>query len=167
MKNPVEGNKLFDTCDLIEYIEAVQSNIIDLWNTKYKRHYILNEIIKFEEERNESDPFEDALDIDDVDMGNDKFLCFIEDSYDVDLDEYNSLFEFHTELSEMSDYKYGGSVIREDYFVDYCMDELVQFGYIKDDMPGFIVIDYEGTADNMKDDYTEYSYNGSTYYYRG
>ena len=39
-------------------------------------------------------------------------------------------------------------------------------GYISDDFPSWIEIDWEATAENVKQDYSELEYEGETYFYR-
>ena len=56
--------------------------------------------------------------------------------------------------------------IKETYFVDYCEQELEDCGYIPNDFPHWIIIDYEATSNNMKQDYQEIDILGETYYYR-
>jgi antirestriction protein len=61
---------------------------------------------------------------------------------------------------------YPVSLIREDYFVDYCQELLEDIGDIPKGLPGYIVIDWEATAENLKADYSTVDFDGQTYYYR-
>jgi hypothetical protein len=158
MNNPIDS--IFDTRDLIEYIDFLETEFVQTWNNTYKRYYKLRSILS---DNPEDLPFEVATDIDDIDLENIDFT----DRLDYEqLDEYNGVMELQNELEQTDDYRYGITVIREDHFTDYCKEFLQDCGYIKKDMPYWIEIDYESTANNMKADYTEVEYDGDTYYAR-
>ena len=46
------------------------------------------------------------------------------------------------------------------------MELLSDTGYFPADLPGWIVIDEEETASNMREDYTGFEFRGTTYYAR-
>lgn len=81
-------------------------------------------------------------------------------------DELAILREFAEDASNASDWAYGETFIHERHFTEYTKDMLADCGYIPDDVPDWIVIDWEETADNVKVDYTEYTLDGNTYYAR-
>lgn len=66
----------------------------------------------------------------------------------------------------MSDWPYGETFIHEGYFTAYCVEMLSDVGYLPADMPSWVVIDGDATADNMRADYAGYEFMGSTYYAR-
>ena len=68
--------------------------------------------------------------------------------------------------NDVADWQYGETFIHEDYFEDYAEEFIVDCGYIPADLPSWIVIDWKETADNLKEDYTEYTFRGETYYAR-
>lgn len=142
MTNPI-NNSVFDSRDLIEYKEYLESELIDLWN--------------------ELDEDRDASDIDEVDL-NELF-----EHHDVEVDDYRDIAAFVEELEGYGDFEYGETIIHEDYFTEYCEDLVEDIGYISKDLPGFIRnnIDWEGVADELKLDYTSATYCGDTYYMRG
>ena len=74
------------------------------------------------------------------------------------------------ELAEVGEYvpdwSYGETLIREDYFTEYAIDLLKDCGILPDDIPWYIEIDEEKTAENIKADYTEVDFDGVTYYTR-
>ncbi len=61
---------------------------------------------------------------------------------------------------------YPVTLIRESDFTDYCQESLEDWGVISKDLPGFVKIDWEGTADNMRIDYSSVEIDGITYFYR-
>lgn len=65
-----------------------------------------------------------------------------------------------------ADWQYGATLIREDYFTEYAMEMMQDIGDLPRNLPSYIVIDEEATADNLKVDYTEVDYDGVTYLVR-
>ena len=62
--------------------------------------------------------------------------------------------------SEWSD---GVTLIPESEFVAYCRELLEDCGDIPKNLPHYITIDWDDTADNIKVDYSEIEYDGDTY----
>lgn len=65
-----------------------------------------------------------------------------------------------------SDWVHGETLIRDTYWVEYCMDLVRDIGGLPSDFPDYIVIDWESTADNLKADYMEAEAGGETYFMR-
>jgi hypothetical protein len=80
-----------------------------------------------------------------------------------EIEEYEAIKDFIEELEDYGDFASGETIIAEDYFTEYCKELITDCGYISEDFPSWIAIDYENTADNMKQDYTEADYDGTTY----
>ncbi len=58
------------------------------------------------------------------------------------------------------------TLIRDSYFVE-AMQELVQdIGDLPREIPHYLEIDWEKTADNLRADYSSVEYDGITYWYR-
>ena len=94
---------------------------------------------------------------------------------DIDEDDKAEYDELQAILEELKGYGgdeqwrgdwYPVTLIKDSYFVDYCQEELDSCGYIRQDLPSFIVLDWEATADNMKQDYSSVEIDGETYQYR-
>ena len=84
-----------------------------------------------------------------------------------DLREYQALKEFASEFEDYcEDYRYGAGAIHEDYFTEYCMDMLADIGDLPAEIPDYIVIDKDATAEKLKVDYTEIDFDGQTYFVR-
>lgn len=64
------------------------------------------------------------------------------------------------------DWMHGATLIREDYFVDYCRDLVSDIGDMPRNIPSYIVIDWDATADNLRADYSEVDFDGETYLIR-
>jgi hypothetical protein len=61
---------------------------------------------------------------------------------------------------------YPVTLISDSYFVD-AMRELVQdIGDLPRDIPAYLAIDWEATADNLRVDYSSVDIGGLTYWYR-
>ena len=82
-------------------------------------------------------------------------------------EEYNTLRNF-ADGAELNceDWVHGETFIHEYYFTEYTKAFLADCGYIPADLPDWIVIDWEETAANVMEDYTEYELGGNTYYAR-
>lgn len=57
-------------------------------------------------------------------------------------------------------------LIEDHEFTDYCMEMLEDCGDLLSEMPWYIVIDRGATAENLKADYSEVEFRGTTYLYR-
>jgi len=68
--------------------------------------------------------------------------------------------------NEISEWNNGTQLIPEADFEDYCREFCKDIGDIPEDLPSYIVIDWEATARNIRMDYSECEYLGRTYLYR-
>lgn len=136
---------MIDTRDLIETRDELKQEILDSFLENFP-HY---------EEMTES--FEDIL------FGEEEIESWEEDLQD-ELDQISCIDEIEDEIG--SEFDYGVTLIPEDDFTDYVEDLLIDCGYISRDFPSWIEIDWEATADNVRQDYSELEYEGKTYLYR-
>lgn len=84
-----------------------------------------------------------------------------------DADELAALEALQEEAEDYCpDWRYGATLIRESYFTEYCKELLKDIGDLPKDIPNYIVIDWEATADNIRVDYTEVDFDGETYLVR-
>jgi hypothetical protein len=58
------------------------------------------------------------------------------------------------------------ALIHDDYFTAYAQELVEDCGYISEDFPGWIALDWEATAKNVKMDYTSIEIGDDTYWYR-
>lgn len=58
------------------------------------------------------------------------------------------------------------TLIHESYFTEYCKELCADIGDIPENIPDYIVIDWDATAKNLKVDYSEVEINRHTYLYR-
>ena len=96
----------------------------------------------------------------------------LKNDYESDLeslnDELAELESLKEEISNNSeeDFEYGIQLIHENDIDDYLHEMLIDCGYIPNDLPSWIKIDWQATYDNMKQDYSELELNGNTFYVR-
>lgn len=64
------------------------------------------------------------------------------------------------------DWKHGTTLIAEDYFPEYCQQLLADIGDLPRNLPDYLVIDWDATAENLKADYTEVDFDGTAYLIR-
>ncbi len=117
--------------------------------------------------------FDDAMeDIPDNERGNKDNARWVKWEESEEAEEFKTLSELLDELKgNGGDEQFRGdwypiALIRESYFTDYIEDELKDCGYIPKDLPSWIDINWESTAENCKVDYSELEFDGVTYYYR-
>jgi len=68
--------------------------------------------------------------------------------------------------SYAGDWPHGATLIRESYFVTYAEELVKDIGDMPHETPGYIAIDWDQTAENIKVDYTEIDFDGVAYLVR-
>lgn len=63
-------------------------------------------------------------------------------------------------------WKDGVQLIPEEDFTEYCQELLEDCGEIPRDLPSYVVVDWEATAENLRMDYSEVDHEGTTYLFR-
>ncbi len=90
-----------------------------------------------------------------------------QDDFDDDMQsELASLKTLAEEAEGYSDWIYGAQLIRDSYFTDYCIELCEEIGDVPNDFPGYIAIDWERTARNIRMDYSSVDFGGVTYWVR-
>lgn len=156
MNNPIDD--IFDSRDLTEYKEYLADELLSSWND-WQEEYLNNEY--------EADDIDEALAF--IDKLADNGFEFFQDSYSTDIEEYKNINTFCAELSDYSsDFEYGEAIIREDYFTQYAEDFCKDCGLVPSDLSSLIEdnLDWDGIAEDLKQDYTSVEYDGDTYYIR-
>ena len=134
-----------DTRDLIEKRDELKQQILDSFLETFE-HYE-----------------DQTYDFDDILFEEEEIQSWKEDWED-ELKEIEEIDKIEDELG--SEFDYGVTLVHEDYFEEYTEELLIDCGYISKDFPSWIEIDWEATANNVKQDYTEVEYQGETYYGR-
>jgi hypothetical protein len=136
---------ILDTRDLAERRNELKDMIFESF------------IESFPEYKDGTDTFDDILrDREEIEDWMDTFFE----------DELNEIEEINTIEAECSEFPYGETLIADSEFDDYCKDLCEDLGYISKDFPSFIEIDWDATANNIRQDYTEAEYQGTTYLFR-
>lgn len=81
-------------------------------------------------------------------------------------DEKEELAELENLESEIGEWRHGEAMIPESEFTDYIMETLEDCGTLPKDLPWYIAIDRDETAENCKADYSEVEYQKATYLVR-
>lgn len=80
-------------------------------------------------------------------------------------EQVDSLREFIEECRQYNtDWDYGAQLIPIDRFTEYAEELVKDVGDLPQNIPDYIVIDWGETAENLKEDYTEVTYLGESYY---
>ena len=61
---------------------------------------------------------------------------------------------------------YPVTLIARSYFVDYCEELVKDIGDLPREMPSYLAIDWQATADNLEVDYSTVYFDGDEYLYR-
>ena len=80
--------------------------------------------------------------------------------------EAEELAELEELESEISEWRHGETLILDSDFVEYVEDMLKDCGDLPKDIPWYIAIDWQKTADNIAMDYSIVTYQGQDYYVR-
>ena len=106
--------------------------------------------------------------------GHEGWIQYAE-SQDIDPDLIEEFKTLHSLLDELAgcggDEEWRGdwypiTLINEDYFVEYAEELVKDCGYIPHNLPHWIAIDWEKTADAVKEDYSWVNVGAEQYWYR-
>ena len=121
---------------------------------------ILNDFLEvFPQYEDMTDTFEDIrLDEEEIESWK--------DNWQTELEVIEAINELENSVG--SEWSYGVTLIDEDDFEDYCEELVSDIGDLPKDLPSYISnnIDWEGVAEDLKVDYTEVEFRGTTYLYR-
>ena len=143
-----------DTRTLIEERDNLSNDILQAWN-EYQEENLNNEY-------GDCDDFDDVMQVAEnlKDNGSLDFLI----TWENEIREVREINEVEDEVG--SEFDYGAILIDEDDFEEYIEELLKDCGYISDDFPSWIEIDWEATAKNVKQDYSELTFRGTNYLFR-
>ena len=98
-------------------------------------------------------------------LETDKALAF-EDGEDFDEEELDALIALREQCEDYGDWSYGATLVAWSYWEEYVSQLCEDIGDLPRNMPDYIVIDWQATADNIAQDYTEVDFDGESYYIR-
>lgn len=83
------------------------------------------------------------------------------------VEELKTLEAFQSEAEGYApDWRHGATLIRRNYFKDYCEELVSDIGDMPREIPSYIVIDWQATANNIEVDYTTVDFDGVEYLVR-
>jgi len=141
---------VIDSRDVIERIEELALTQIQVFN---------------EQQSIEGD---DDMCIEEDDYNNNHFRNWLKEGegIDIDRDELILLLELQDQCEELSDWEHGETLVHADYWVDYVYDLLRECGDLPKEIPHYIKIDWEATANNIEQDYMRVDFGGEEYLIR-
>jgi len=104
------------------------------------------------------------IDMDDVIEHNYNYLLNSTHDTKEEIDELFQLLEFKDSVGSR-EWDHGLVFIGDDSFVDYIKQQLIDCNDVLDNIPDYVVIDWEATAENMQHDYSCAELNDKSYYY--
>jgi hypothetical protein len=102
----------------------------------------------------------DSADYDDQGLGDDSDA----EGYAIELKALKVLTDEGANYAP--DWRYGETLIRETHFAEYVEELVSEIGDMPKEIPGYIVIDWEATANNDKLEYAEVYFSGVAYLIR-
>lgn len=166
------GDDIIDSRDIISRYEELNDELEGLEQSIIDAVEDCNAFVK---ENGLTDYSEDEIKSlqklqEEVDNAKDAFVAF---DQSFDKDELDTLTEVISQGENSPDWSYGETLIHENYFIDYIKD-LIDDCY---DMPkefkegkwpfNHLEMDWEGAAEEAKQDYMEIEVDGEIYYIRG
>jgi hypothetical protein len=113
---------------------------------------------------------DDVIDSRDViarieELETDKALA-LEDDQDFDEEELDALIALREQCEDYGDWPDGTTLVAWSYWEKYVQELCEDIGDLPRNMPDYIVIDWQATADNIAQDYVEVDFDGESYYIR-
>jgi DNA repair exonuclease SbcCD ATPase subunit len=160
---------ILDTGNLQERLDEL-GDIRDEWNrVKEELNDAERELAEFEEKiKGKSDNEVEELqeELEELTTYRDELEEELAKTEELDIDEEKELEELEALQDEISGWRDGICLISECDFTEYCQEMLDDCGDIPKNLPSYIVIDWEQTVDNLRADYSEVEYQGTTYLWR-
>lgn len=147
------GEDVFDSRDFEERIEELEG--------EFASHE--EEVENCEDALNDADEDDDKAELEEDLAKAKKALA---DWNGENAEELRKLKDFREEVEGYCDWNHGETFIAESYFVEYCEDLVKDIGDLPRDLPSYLAIDWEKTAENLKVDYSEATLEGSTFFFR-
>lgn len=159
MKRPLSNtDDVIDSRDVVERIEELElerSDLVEAVNDANEKKIRLAGLSEAKLAHAEA--------VEDYDSAKGSLKIWDED-YAAELQILKSLAEEGSNASP--DWGHGEALIRESYWVDYVQELCEDIGDIPKNLPHYIVIDWEKTAENIAYDYSQVNFWGVTYYIR-
>lgn len=152
--------KTIDTRNLIDERTELQQTVLDAYNEEFETDFSdfdeIN-IVLLGDDLGEVDYTEEEI----------EKLDDFKDVWSTELEQIEEINDLEDEISS-SEWDYGLQLIDGDDFPKYCEDLVSDIGDLPTDLPSYISnnIDWEGVAEDLKVDYSEVTFRGTTYLFR-
>ena len=138
-------------------------NILDTRNLIEERNELKQQILDsfletFEHYAEQTETFEDIL-------FEEEEIESWKKQFEDELKAIKEIDELEVEILN-GEWEYGTTLVDADDFEEFIEQYLEDCGYIPKDFPSWIEIDWEATANNVQQDYSEVEFRGTTYLYR-
>jgi hypothetical protein len=142
-------DNVLDSRDIIDRIEELSTDMFPKFNEQM-----------FIDDKDEEES------IDDTDDEN--FRAWLEKLAPTDDEAYEllALLKLQDECEDYSDWEHGETLIHANYRVDYVAELIKDSGDLPRDVPHYIAIDWQKTADNIEWDYARVELDGEEYLIR-
>lgn len=150
------SDDIIDSRDVIAMVADLESQIEDL-NSEMEAKDLEIELIDSESEEGREKIADLSLEIDDL------------QGQRSDLQERLNPVKALADECEgyASDWQYGATLIRDDYFEDFAREEAESLGLIKDEIGWpYDCIDWQEAAEQLQQDYSSVDFDGVTYWVR-
>ena len=154
LSKPIKAEEVLDSRDIIDRCQDLIRQHLNDYNS-----YLLDKAA------DEGDDGVMELEAEDA-IHDEDFMEWIKDQKDDEIQEMGVLIYLWRECEDFADWSYGEQLIRDDYFTDYARQLLEECGDIPKNIPWYIAVDWEKTADNLKVDYTYIDFMGHQYWIR-
>lgn len=113
------------------------------------------------------DKYQDLIDTREIDAR----ICDLQDCEVLEPEEKKELlelecFKYECKRNGCGEWNHGETLVRYSYFSQYVQDMLEDCGTVPSDMPWYVSIDWDKTADNIRSDYSVAEFDGVEYLFR-
>jgi DNA repair exonuclease SbcCD ATPase subunit len=158
-----------DSRDVIERIEELEAEREALAETLEETRSAHEEAEAAQAAVNEGDEEADhdlASKLDDLTTKLEQAQHELTEWDDENGDELKSLKALQEEAEGYCDWTNGAQLIRDSHFTEAMQELCEDIGDLPKDIPGYLVIDWDATASNLRADYTSVEFGGVTYWVR-
>lgn len=149
-KSVLNKEDLLDSRDIIDRIQDLAKFQIE----------VFNEQLSLEDD--------DDLQIEEDNYSHILFRRWLKEGEGIDeeRDELIKLLELQDQCEDLSDWEHGETLVHASYWVEYVEGLLIDCGDLPKEIPHYIAIDWEKTADNIEQDYMRVDFDGEEYLIR-
>ncbi len=169
MKTDIYTDKpdIFDSRDFIERMEELRSELDALVSDMQNAENGEDKAAATEALESWLGLASGSLDVDDIESFTGTTEQVKEWGRSDDAEELAAMEAFAADASGVADWTHGETFIREDYFEDYARQLADDLGSLRETDWPHNHIDWKAAADELRQDYSEFDFDGTAYYARG